>query len=200
MICDALGSRLNIQTGELSMSAGNSFGEVRARYSIYGGNTSVTLMSDKLAFDFPGLLPVDLPLVYEILGTVHDKFPVAFPEIGQPRMEVQDYAHLDLGTVEAVQALLNKFQIHSVGPSFSPMLIISRPSAKFTVVAEDGSWQCESSIEQSQLISSGLFMSVKMIFHKLPLGLPFLEKAATVQDITKRCLAAVGLESENASS
>jgi hypothetical protein len=195
-VYDALGVRLNIQPSEFSINPTHSYGDARARFSIYGGNTSITLMPDKLSFDFPGLLSSDLPLVYEIMGVIHDKFPNVFAEVEQGRIEVQDYAHLDLGTVEAAKTVLDRYRIDSIETSFSPASVLNTPSLKFTVLADDGSWQSELMVDQSLLITSGLFVSCRMVFHKLAPS--FLEKLTAVQDVEARCLAAVGLESENA--
>src|SRR5689334_8080237 len=55
MLHDALGTRLNIQPSELSVNPGAKLSEVNARYAIFGGQSAVTLFSDRLAFDFPAI-------------------------------------------------------------------------------------------------------------------------------------------------
>lgn len=199
MIYDALGARLNIQPSELSIQPTHSLGEACARYTVYGGPTSVSLMADRIAFDFPNLLPSDLPVVYEIMGAVHDTFPKSFPEIEEGRIEVQDYAHLDIGTQEAVQTFLNGFRIPMVEQVFGTDLpVVNTPALKFSVVSEDAGWKSVVAVEQSQLSSAALFGSIGTTLVKFPPNKTYLEKAAIVQGITARCLAALNLEIENA--
>jgi hypothetical protein len=198
MVYEALGTRLNIQPSELTINPTHSLGEARARYTIYGGASSVSLLADRISFDFPNLLPSDTSLVLEIMSTLHDAFPKAFPEVEQGRIEVQDYAHLDIGTQEAVNEFLNGYRIAAVEAAFGEDFpIISMPSVRYAVVAQDASWKSVVSAEPSQLATTALFGSVVTTLLKVSPEQTYLEKAAFVQSITNRCLAALNLESDN---
>jgi hypothetical protein len=152
MVYDSLGARLNVQPSELTTYPTHSLGEARARYTIYGGTTSVSLYSDRISFDFPNLLPSDMSLVLEIMSTLHDAFPSAFPEAEQVRIEVQDFAHFDIGTQEAVNDFLNLYRIAAVEGVFGDDFpIINTPALKFAAVAQDASWKSVVSVEASQL-------------------------------------------------
>lgn len=153
MILAALGQRFNVQPGELSVQPANSLSETRVKYTIYGGQTSVSLLADRLAFDFPNLLPGDLGVVFEILSTVHDAFPKAFPELEQGRIEVQDFAHLDLGSQEAVKNFFQPYNIEGIESTFGKDLpVISTCYPKFALTSEGGDWKCTVDLEQSSCL------------------------------------------------
>ena len=199
MIYDLLGQRLNVQPSEFSTVPTNTLGEARAKFNVYGGTSSVSLLADRIAFDFPSLFPSDLPIVHEIMGTIHDRFRDHFSEIEQGKVEVQDYAHLDIGSQEAVSTFLNKFQVQGVAAAFGPD-VRNIPAAKFTVISEDGSWQSAITIERSQMQTSALFAAAQISLYKFSPTQSYLEKAGVVFDITKRCLVAVNLENEDAAT
>lgn len=198
MIYDALGNRLNLRPSELSLAPALSFGEARARYSVYGGSTSVSLYADRVAFDFPGLVPSDIAIIQEIMMAVHDSLPKTFPSIEPGRIEIEDYAHLDIGTQEAVSAFLNNYRLLSVEATFGEDLaVINTPSVRYSVVAQDGSWKSVVGVEPSQLSTTAIFGTISTTLLALPADLSFMDKAAKVQAITRRALASLNLEPEN---
>ena len=199
MIYDVLGVRLNIQPNELSAAPANNFAEARARYSVYGGSSSVSLLADRIAFDFPGLVSSDLGIMHEIMATVYDNFPSAFPDVSPARIEAQEYAHLDIGTQEAVAAFLNKYRVSTVEKTFGDDLaVINTPSVRYSIVAQDGSWKSVVSTEISQLSTTALFGTISTSLLKLPDRLDFVSTLGRFQTITLRALASLDLEPENA--
>ena len=197
MLYELLGERLNIQSSEFSIFPNSTLGEVRAKFSVFGGTSSVSLFADRMAFDFPNLFPSDLPIVHEIMGSVHDGFGKYFPEIEHRRVEIQDYAHLDIGAPEAVDSFLDRYRVGEIAKTFGET-VLENPSWKFTVVAQDGSWQSAVTVERSQMQTSALFAAAQISLHKLLTTQSYLEKAQVVFDITSRCLRVINLENENA--
>ena len=200
MLSGAFGSSdFNLQTAELTTNASQNFSELRARYSVFGGATSVSLLPDRIAFDFPGLSAVDLPLVRQILEIVHDEFIKAFSEVTFGRLEVQDFAHLDLGKQEAVSTVLEKYRLSELGIVFGDSIVVT-PSARFSIASNDGSWRAVAMLEPSQQTTTALFSSLSVTLLKVPPALPYHEKAGLVQSIIERCLKALHLEeAKNAS-
>ncbi|MFK4535137.1 hypothetical protein ABIA00_003320 [Bradyrhizobium ottawaense] len=194
----SLGQRLNIQASELSAHAGTQLSEVRARYAIYGGSSSVTLFADRIAFDFPGITGGDLPLIYDIMGAVHDGFPEAFPELRFGRVEVQDLCHFDLGSQQQVGAFFARFAFQPVSDAFAndPSQIVFGP--KFRAASEDGRFRCDVFVEQSALSSTAVFGSLASTLAAVEGSKPFLEKAQFIQTLTQRCLSGLDLEIDNA--
>ncbi|MCK1523044.1 hypothetical protein [Bradyrhizobium sp. 17] len=196
----ALAERLNIQASELSANPSSRLSEVYARYNVYGGSSAVTLFADRIAFDFPGITGSDLPLIYEIMGAVHDNFPAAFPELKFGRAEVQDLCHFDLGSQDQVSAFFERFVFQSVSDSFKdyPSQITFGP--KFQVVSEDGRFRSSAFVESSALSSTAIFGSINSTLAMTEGSKPFLEKAQFMQSLTQRCLNGLDLEIDNVTS
>lgn len=198
MLHSSLGARLNMQPSELGGQQSNQLSEVRARYSIYGGSSAVTLFADRVAFDFPGISGGDLALVYDIMGTIHDAFPNAFPELHFARAEVQDRSHLDLGSQDSVKEFFDRFAVQAVSDAFSdlPSQFVFGP--KFQVASEDGRFRCEVSVEPSATLSTAIFGSLSTTLPVTDAAMPFLEKAQFIQNLTQRCLSGLDLEIDSA--
>ncbi|MBR1235620.1 hypothetical protein [Bradyrhizobium sp. AUGA SZCCT0182] len=191
---ELLGERLNIQTAELSANPSTQLSEVRARYNIYGGPSTVTLFADRLAFEFPNFTASELTLVYEIMGTIHDRFPAAFPELALGRVEVQDMSHLDLGSQESVSEFFEPFEIPALASTFSdlPAQFVCAPI--FYANSDDGQWKCKVEVEPSNLTSTAIFGAINATMLKPDPSTSYLEKAAFIQQLTQRCLKALDLE------
>src|SRR5689334_3270865 len=67
VIFKQVGAKIPVHVNEFSAYASGKLNEMYARYNVYGGPSSVSLFSDRLAIDFPNLLPADIPLVGELL-------------------------------------------------------------------------------------------------------------------------------------
>src|SRR5262245_10280481 len=66
MVYDCLAGKIQVNASEFSARVGNTLGEVEWRYNVYGGITSVSMTPNRLAFDFPNLLPNDFPVVIQV--------------------------------------------------------------------------------------------------------------------------------------
>jgi hypothetical protein len=108
MIFDAFGSQLRVQASDLSGNPGaGTVGDIRARWSVYGGASNVTLFADRIEFDFPVLIPPsDTQLFWFILRTVHDRLPTALKSWRYDRIESGAYEHLELPPGVSVSAYL----------------------------------------------------------------------------------------------
>jgi hypothetical protein len=148
MVYDALATKIPVNVGDFSMQPAMTLGEVRARYSIYGGATSVTLHANKIVFDFPNLIPSDFPIVREVIFSIHDAFPKAFPDLDYKTIEMLSYEHVELLEDGAVELFLERYKVSGVENSFkSP--IVSGPAMKFAVISQDQKWQCSFAAERS---------------------------------------------------
>lgn len=169
----------------------------RAKYSIYGA--SVALHANKLVFDFPSLIPSDLSIVREVLSSIHDTFPKAFPELDYKTMEVAFFGHLELLEDGAVEEFLERYKVPGIENTFkSP--IVSGPAMKFAVVSQDQKWQCSFVAEHSLLSPRALFTALHVSLRDVSPSSPFIEKLEAVLGLSRSCFAVVGLEGANGSS
>jgi hypothetical protein len=198
MVHDALVGKIVVNPSDLSVNPASVLGDARARYNIFGGGTSVTLHSDKLVFDFPGLIPPDYELVRDVMLSIHDAFPTAFPEANYDRLEAQSLDHLELLESGAVGHFLDRYRLPEIDRSFSSP-VVSQPQVKFTVVAQDQSWQCSLAVERSLVSATALFAVLNVSLRNVSPSAPFLDKARTINKLANSCLRVVGLENINAS-
>ncbi len=192
------GTAFNLQTNELTTNASQNFSELRARYSVFGGTTAVSLLPDRLTFDLPGLSLSDLPTAREVMQTVHDEFIKTFSDVTLGRLEVQDFAHLELGSQDAVSNALKKYRLSELDFVFGDK-VVATPSARFSIASNEGDWRAVAMLEPSQLKTTAVFGSIAVTLLKVSPTLLYLQKAALVQSITSQCLKTLHLvDAENA--
>jgi hypothetical protein len=200
MMYDCLAGKIQVNTSEFSYRGGTTLGELLAKYSIFGGATSITIYTDRLAFDFPNLLPNDFPVVMQIIEAAHDAFPHAFPELNYERADIQAHEHLDVMHETKVQELLAPYEIKSVSAVFGEGRVVQRPAAKSELISEDQRWQCTCTIERSLLKPTAVFVALVTSLRKLTPKSPFYEKAELAREVSRSCLAVFGLEVDDAAT
>lgn len=187
MIHQALSETLPINSKDFSAVPANQLDDVRARYAIYGGASSVALSSDALLFDFPQLaLPADTLVVQEILRRVHDAFPESFPELSYGTLNLVSYQHLEFTDEKLSPAsYLARFAV----PKGTEMLksIVVHPGTKFELVSDDPIWKCSVGAERSQANARAVFVSISMAISGVDPSTPYEQKAEVVQRITSMC-------------
>jgi hypothetical protein len=197
MVYDALAAKINPSVAEFSVDPANVLGEARARYRLFGGTTSIFIQADRLAFDFPGLLPTDYPIVLDVVGTIHDAFPQAFPELNYERVEIHSSEHLDLVENGAVERFLQRYEIAATDHPFSSPVVI-QPGLKFTIVSQDQSWQCALLAERSLLTATALYVGLSISIRNLGNAPSFLDKLGRITAVKSSVLRFIELESVHA--
>jgi hypothetical protein len=198
-IYERLRERITIKSNEFSAPlAAAHMGDLYAKYSIFGGNASVTLFPDKLIFDFPNLTVSDQLLVNDIMRAVHDGLSTAFPELSSRRIEIVDLAHLDVGSVELVESFMRLFYAGQIGMRATQLPLIYRAAGRLLISADDGAWQNSVLIDRSLAKTTALFVSFSMSFFNVPWSLSFEEKQALVLTASGNCLRLLDLEFDDA--
>jgi hypothetical protein len=200
MMYDCLAGKIQVNASEFLYRGGTTLGELLAKYSIFGGATSITIHTDRLAFDFPNLLPNDFPVVMQIIEAAHDAFPHAFSELNYERADIETHEHLDVMHEAKVQELLAPYEIKSVSAVFGEGRVVQRPAAKFELISEDQRWQCTCTIERSLLKPTAVFVALATSLRKLTPKSPFYEKAGLAREVSRSCLAVFGLEVDDAAT
>jgi hypothetical protein len=199
MVRDALAGKTNPSVAEFSVEPAAVLAQVRARYRLFGGATSIVIQPDRLVFDFPNLVPVDYPIVSDVIAAIHDAFPKAFPEVKYERVETQSLEHLDLVEIGAIERFLGQYEIALTENAF-PGPVVMQPGLKFTVVALDQSWQCALIAERSLLSATALFVQLNVSIRNLDNAPSFSDKVARITTVTNSVMRFIGLESANAAS
>jgi hypothetical protein len=199
MVHGALAGKTNPSVAEFSVEPANVLGEVRARYRLFGGTTSIFIQPDRLMFDFPNLVSADYPIVFDVIAIIHDAFPKAFPELKYERVEIQSLDHLDLVENGAVERFLRRYEIPTADNSFASPVVM-QPGLKFTVVAQDQSWQCALLAERSLLSATALFVGLNMSVRALSTAPSYADKMGRITAVRNSVLRFIGLEEVDAAS
>jgi hypothetical protein len=198
MIFNALEGKIRVNPSELSVTPSNILGDVRAKYAIYGGATSVNLSSNKMVFDFPNLAQADVAVAGDVIRTIHDALPMALPEITYDRIEIESFEHLELESEGAVEGFLQRYSLPEVDQFFDGP-IVARPSVKFNVASADQQWECGFAAERSLLRQKAIFAILSISLRGVNPHSSYEEKAIRVSTLVKSCYQVVGLESDDAS-
>lgn len=185
---------VKVNVGEFSIRNSSIFSENQARYSIYGGNSSVSMQADRLIFDFPGVVEADLPIMWGVIKAIHDAFPSVFPDLDYDRLESNSGSHLLLPDVAAVDRLLARFAIADIDKVFGEGNAIMRPTGKIDLVAVDQSWSYSTTLERSLLQPNALFVYTASTFRGLSATTSFQSKIEATLGITLKCLNIIGIE------
>lgn len=158
MIFTSVGARVPVLVGQFSASVPSKVSDIYARYNIYGGASSITLFPEKLVFDFPQLLPPDMPLVRDLLRIVHDTFATDFPQATYERIDMQASSHVELLPPDTVTEFLAPHLIKSLGHTFAEMEAVVAPAIRFSAKSSKPPWTCTMMIEQSLMNVAALYI------------------------------------------
>jgi hypothetical protein len=200
LIYAALAPAFPVTPADLSVNSSNRLSEIWAKFNLYAGPNSVTLFTDRLAFEFLNLLFSDYPLVYDLLRRVADEFPSHFESCDYERVEVQSFVHLELLPPAEATQYLKRFE-HKVDLApFSSLasFVVEEPGARMSVIAADLSWRSRIGIERSLAIANGVYLEVSTTLNKVSKEVPFDEKLRLAQSVGDTWLQVLALEQSNA--
>jgi hypothetical protein len=193
MIFRTVGAKIPVNAKEFFAASHANLGEINGRYNVYGGPSSFILYADRLAADFPSLLPGDYPLVRDLLSTVHDAFAETFPNTVVKTLESNNGEHLEILPPASVEAFLAPHRLPGVDDAFKAEAI-NRPGLKFTLKGAARAWQYGVLIEQSLLHVGALFAHYNLKIEDLTHLQTFEEKIAFGSRIEQMTFNALGLE------
>jgi hypothetical protein len=194
MIFKQVGARIPVTVNEFSTFASGKLSEMYARYSVYGGPSSVSLFADKLTIDFPNLLPGDIPLVGQLLKIVHDGFAAEFKQVFYSRVDMQSGSHLEVLPPDTVKDVLASYQIKSVEDVFREAGAITEPGIKFAAKNSNPPWTYSLMVEQSLLNASALYAHASVSLRDAKTVPTFEDKIGLIAHIGGLALKAFGAE------
>jgi hypothetical protein len=194
MILASVGGRIPVLVSQFSASMTGRISDIFARYNIYGGTSSITLFPEKLVFDFPQLLPGDIPLVQDFLRIVHDAFAAEFSQAAYGRVDIQISEHLEILPPSTVTSFLAQYQNKSVVKSFAEISGIVESGIRFTAKSSAPPWTCAVMAEQSLLNAAALYIGETLTLADASTLPSFDEKFKLVAQIGGQALKAFGLE------
>lgn len=195
MIYDAFAGVVPMNSKEFSVLPANQLSEVRARYAIYGGASSVSISPDALVIDFASLSQKDTAVVQQILAGVHDAFPKAFPELTYETINVQSFEHLEFINEKSNPSdYLMRFTFPNATTQLGGEPVVFQPAGKCDIIAQDQSWKCTLGVERSLHNARAVFVAITFSLNKVDPISPYLTKAELARRIIGNCHQLLGLE------
>jgi hypothetical protein len=195
VILTSVGARIPVLVNQFSTSMTGRVSDFFARYSVYGGGSSITLFPDKLVFDFPQLNPSDLPLVSELLRIVHDAFRAEFSQATYSRIDIQTGDHLELMPPSTVAEFLNRYRIKGVDEVFVQTEAIVEPAVRFSAKSSNPPWSCTLMVEQSLMNAAAIFLWENISLTDAGSVGSFDDKFRIAANVGRLTLKALNLES-----
>jgi hypothetical protein len=188
-----------VTPADFSINSGARLSDIWAKFNLYAGPNSVTLFTDRLAFEFVNLFLQDYPLIYDLLHRVHDEFPVRFESYDYERVEAQSLVHFELLPPAEATQYLKRFELQEHLGSFSTVgSFVEEPGARISVMAADNSWRSRIVVERSLGVANGVYLDVNTILNNGSKDVSFDEKLKLALGIGNAWLRTLSLESTDA--
>jgi hypothetical protein len=194
MILRSVGARIPVQVSQFSISTSSKVSDINARYNVYGGASSITLFPDKLVFDFPQLLLPDIPLVRDLLRTIHDAFEAEFSQVSYARVDIQTAQHLELLPPTTVAEFLGRYRIKDFEEVFAEVEAVVEPAIRFSAKSSKPPWTCIMMAEQSLMNAAAIYYWESMSISDAAAVNTFDDKFKLVTQIGGLSLRAFKLE------
>lgn len=200
MVNSALSLENSGSANDFSVVPANNLGEVAANYKIFGGTSNVTLHADRLLIDFPNLIPGDVPIALSIIEKLYTRFLETFQGHQYKTIRVVSTEHAEIvedGTI--VSNYLSRYAIPAMDEVFGEENAVHRPGVRFSAVSNDTTWKSVCTVDESELLSNGLFLSGDITFLKVADGEDFQTLLEQHRRIADACSSTLGLRWEDAS-
>ena len=150
---------LNPRPGDFTATSPAELGEAWCKYRIFGGSSTIVLRADSLALSFPNIVNADYQIVVEVVrGVMENLLPALEGYERHSYMVGSNYhVHVVGGRWETYLAHHGSRDIGKAAGDEST--IEYRPTIGFTLRSKDGYRVLRRTIEQSEALPNGLFIS-----------------------------------------
>lgn len=194
MVHDALQPLIMVKPEDFAIAPATNLGEVSARYSIFGGASTVSLFANRLTMNFPKLSREDTPLIQSIVGALDTGFTERFQEQQYNTMQVVSAEHATIDCAGGAADYLVRYAVPSASRLNNTVLT---PGAHFGLGDKDAAWRALCTVEKSEILEDGLFLKFDVTFLKVPEG-GFDDRLQRYRQVIDTCLSALELESDDA--
>ena len=183
---------LNPRPGDFSAASPTELGEAWCKYRIFGGSSSIVLRADSLALSFANIVNADHQIIIEVVrGTMERLLPALQGYERQSYMVSSNYhVHVVNGRSDAYLAHHGS---DDIGNTASNELTIEyRPTIGFTLRTRDEYRVFRRTIEQSEALQNGLFIT-DHAFVSMPTLTGFDEELSWIERTTEFADRAAGI-------
>ena len=165
-IVDAFREPLNPRPEDFSTALPAELGEAWCKYRMFGGSSTIVLRADSLTLTFPNIVKADITVAGEVLRRSLD---VLLPTLGS--YDQQSYNVVLNGHASVVEGNSEQYLAQHASANIETPAIDStieyRPCIGFSLRSSDGYRVLRRTIEQSEVLHNGLFIS-DHVFVRMP--------------------------------
>jgi len=198
VVYGALAPHYALRSRDFSVLPADNYGAVSATYTLFGGNSTITLQPDKLVAQFPSLKPSDSQIVADIMSRVHDEFMNTFEDIPVASFEYREYGHHELFGID-----INSYLARLVAPNLNDRAaengLQMTGGLHLSLVADNNLSSTSLHFERSLLSPAALFAAIEIRSTELK-RVTYQQKSELVADLISRALATVGLKPKSEQS
>ena len=195
MVHKSLSPEFRVSPVDFSERTGISPGISEAEYKVFGGTNTVRLSADRLSFGFRQLLATDIEVLIKIMKSVDLGFVNEFPECGQASLHCFIHAHAEVIGGELVESYLTPYRNREVEEAlFRDNGTTYSPGIRFSAKSQPDEWMFLCSVEHSEALPNGLFVSLDATLLNLMPVKRFETALKRVAKLISKCSEATGLE------
>ncbi len=196
LIYSSLTPEFTVDLNDLQVLHGNSLGDAVVKYKIFGGNSMISMSSDKLFAEFPMALPGDYQIIERLLYAIGAGFCEKFPNSKITQVQVSGHEHASVVSGSTAREYLAQFEIPAVNSRFHELGASYTPGARFMISGNKAAWQALCSLEQSLYLADGLFLTYDVTLKEVVPGETLDVQMKRVKNITEECASALELNFE----
>ena len=188
-----LGDQLAVRPQDFSVAAPTDFGETWCKYRIFNGSRTIILRPDSLQFGFPGVSNADYPLLNELIGKGMRILLSEIGDYGRSSYSIFHNCHVAV-TEGSAEAFVARFADRGMADAVQDEpLVTYRPSASFSLGTGDGSRVLSRTVEQSEVLPNGLFITTHL-FTAASAVMTSEEEKHWIERISQVADRAIGIE------
>ena len=192
-IAREFGDQLAVRPQDFSVAAPTDFGETWCKYRILSGSSTIILRPDSLQFSFSRVSDVDYPLLDELIGKGMKILLTEIGDYSRSSYSMLSNSHVAV-TEGSAKAFVTRFADRRMADAVrDEPLVTYRPSARFSLGSGDGGRVLSRTVEQSEVLSNGLFMTTH-VFIAASAVMTFEEERHWFERIFQIANRATGIE------
>ena len=192
-IAREFGDQLAVRPQDFSVAAPTDFGETWCKYRIFSGSSTIILRPDSLEFGSPGVSNADHPLLNELIGNGMRILLSEIGDYGRSSYSMFSNCHAAV-TAGSAEAFVARFADRGMANAVQDEpLVTYRPSARFSLGSSDGSRVLRRTVEQSEVLPNGLFITTHL-FTAASAVMTSEEEKHRVERILQIANRAIGIE------
>lgn len=184
VVADRFRGQLNPRPGDFSAVSPSELGEAWCKYQIFGGSSTIVLKADSLALSFVNIVNADYQIIMEVVRGTMERLLPALQGYERHSYMVNSNYHVHVVDGRS-DTYLRHHGSHDIGDTArNESTIEYRPTIGFTLRTRDGYRVLRRTIEQSETLQNGLFIS-DCTFVSMPTLTTFEEELNWIERTTE---------------